>query len=1014
MKLLLRSNKLSKKQNNILQKSISKFNISNTTLLSFSNKYSNNVKLSDTFSIEEFVVTSRNATNLNKSQKYKIQSRENVDANKELSYNTSFTQLIDKYFLSAKNKILNTTKEDKQHLTFEEELDTLIYNISKEEIFKNNYNKDLLKENLSKYVHNCVKYNFTHYLDSCYFFNNNNYKTFLDESVLEKDYQFKNPKNYTTKIISELSIKDRYNEILNKYESSQVLPLEVERKHDQNIYKLRNFLSSLSSVKASYDLLKKKDNNKNLLENKKDKLLISYETDSLRADKAVEAVFLHKLFFNKLPLKLQEDGTVNKEVEEAKAIINSIDSVYPGNDRGPSPKDDIEHFHNWFRNNHTKEQIKALDTILSFKKRSYQNHQESIKKYREYKNENEKPLISGEDLEEIVDDNIIDVMDDQGRMNLIESDYFDKGLPERDYFQNDDFVVFDGANPDPLYAFDCDTKIIGQFLEETGEEDEEPRRNRNHFYGVNSCDYKKNNLLSFIPPKMNLKFHEAIHNFTNWNGLIGPIHTHNYFKYIKEAYLEKQSFDYLEDCELFFNKVNEKYQEKIAGENLLAYLELYPDSVKNHPTIKIAVQSLMKYQIFMSFTLKTVMIDILSTLIFELSERDSQKGVNLYSGQNPLPRTIRNAKRLYLVDWKKYMRPERKIDQDPELDESGDEEMMIAESMQAKLDEEKEEEERQEKKKAEAAEKRALEEAKNQSKEAYDALKKKIEDEKKAKEKEEIAREEDLELELDQEEDFRDDASYSKEERDDKEAEEKREFDAEPEDQKKELGFDEFGRLTFSSEQFDYNYTMNPQIILGENEVKKHLVQNGLPKLSIRRFEKDPERNRYIELHKKMTKLIITKEEEKELLALLSLRDTDPYKYSKITGITIKEIRSSQKQRKSFTDTYFKDGHDLRMTEGELKLIEKETKNLDLLTKSNEEEDGAFIEKGTQRYIRPIADATYAINPHTQEIPIDFYDNDDGFWDDYIEHKYNRLDLTKLKFKPFHFSKHLLAKNEDI
>ena len=45
--------------------------------------------------------------------------------------------------------------------------------------------------------------------------------------------------------------------------------------------------------------------------------------------------------------------------------------------------------------------------------------------------------------------------------------------------------------------------------------------------------------------------------------------------------------------------------------------------------------------------------------------------------------------------------------------------------------------------------------------------------------------------------------------------------------------------------------------------------------------------------------------------------------------------------------------------------------------------------------------------------PIDFYDNDDGFWDDYIKEKHGYFDVKNLHYRPFEVYSDML-KRKDI
>ena len=136
--------------------------------------------------------------------------------------------------------------------------------------------------------------------------------------------------------------------------------------------------------------------------------------------------------------------------------------------------------------------------------------------------------------------------------------------------------------------------------------------------------------------------------------------------------------------------------------------------------------------------------------------------------------------------------------------------------------------------------------------------------------------------------------------------------------------------------------------------------------------------------------------------------------YSYITGIPLSEILKVKLQRATFTDTYFNNDVKLNVSEAELKLIESEVDSVK--GRINTEESRKNIDEGEllpKSFIKPISDPCTPICQHFEDIPIDFYDNDDGFWDDYIKEKHGYFDVKNLHYRPFEVYSDML-KRKDI
>jgi len=144
-----------------------------------------------------------------------------------------------------------------------------------------------------------------------------------------------------------------------------------------------------------------------------------------------------------------------------------------------------------------------------------------------------------------------------------------------------------------------------------------------------------------------------------------------------------------------------------------------------------------------------------------------------------------------------------------------------------------------------------------------------------------------------------------------------------------------------------------------------------------------------------MQKLIINSEEEKELQELLKTRESNPEFFSMITGIPLEEINIIAESKKSFIDTYFTDTSKLKLNEAELQLMEKEISNVGNRTRVTEEDEND--NKLGEYFYPPIGNYGKPKSPFFQNIPIEYYDNEDGFWDSYIEERRAHFDTKNMK-----------------
>lgn len=378
-------------------------------------------------------------------------------------------------------------------------------------------------------------------------------------------------------------------------------------------------------------------------------------------------------------------------------------------------------------------------------------------------------------------------------------------------------------------------------------------------------------------------------------------------------------------------------------------------------------------------------------------EDEEQDAFNALWLNVKLPLTRNNAIKMSTRYWEK-----ERIQQD-EWDDLTDEEEDLKrqqESINAIIEEMMEEENKKIKKKEEARAKKEAEEAKDQGKEAYDAYLKKIEDEKKKLEDDEAKKEEEDESKKKEEEEVVDqDVQEQATEGEGQEEAAKDDLDDDEE-------FLQGDETTF--EGWDIRPLYDPQTIIGVDPFRRNILEDELPEIKFDDILPSKEKRRYQELYIKTQKLLITDEEKEEFIKLNETKFSDPAFFSKITGIPLEELNIIKEKKKSFKEKYFvevEDGQEFPISESDLQLLEEEVTNLEIL---GQKKDECFTimdapdETADDYYVPPIPDFRKPLNPnHIFKLPIDYYDNDDGFWDDYIQEKKERFNPREIKNMPF-------------
>ena len=961
---------------------------------------------------------------------------------------SSIKELLDKYFVNVKE---NSDSKN-------EEINKIVREIGKRELFKKDVHKKYLEMKLKVFTENCIKYNLLHYLDSDYFFKSNKYNFLLDSFNLEKEFQKLNINSTKKVLLSELTIKNKYKELKkefsdNKFTEEILIPENLEKNHKACTGKYLNFLSTLSSVKKSYDELNfQEENEKKIAEARNEKLLVDYDSDYLVLEKKLQTLFLKEFYHLKnKSIKAQEKFFENISDEKDKILLSPENlKSYPGNSEGPLPEHDPNHFYYWFKNNHSKEVIEALDRQIekSFKKNYYSEKRLLGDEDQEIKEDNkQKEKTTAYDQEDqdnnTKKNNFIDKNSKNQNKKFVKdkishfNDIVDIFIytDKEDYFLNK-YNIVDiggklnlklGSKPTELfednngenceqYFNSMDSSEMNEFFDTLGDEYE--------FYEIQ----QKNNfsLLGNLPPKIHYNPHMAQYNTWDWQILSSNLYHENVKRFKLQNISNLPDLPFSQDntfCHKVFGDLNKNFN----SQSLHTMMYLYPKASRDLVVVKNAIQILTKSYPHIPFKSKAEIVDTLCGISFNLAAKDLDDGVNMTKNYKPYARTIKNIKYFAAFNWATY-RKRTKSQYGGEETETDDEETLAGRTMLNKIEEEREEEERQMQKELEAKEKREAEAAKNAGKEAYDAYKKKIEDEKKAKEKEEMRKE--MEEEVFEEKDEVEEAESNKRQHlkalrigiikkeellaqiSNIQDEEEREEELDNIGDKGREGdknYDESGRPIIDWEQIDdYDFT-NPFDFYGIDDTKKHVLEGGIPEIRMNENVYDDKRLRFLNLYKKVTKFLSTPEEEQEFEKLLSTKDTDPELYSYITGIPLEEISQVKEQAKTFTNTYFKNTHNLSASEAELQILEQKISRL-----TNQEEEVDEDDDDDEDYtLISMQHPLLVGSPFLQKIPIDYYDNDDGFWDDYIDSKIDSFDVRNLKERPLSYFYENIRKKEE-
>ena len=873
---------------------------------------------------------------------------------------TGFTQLIDNYLLDINDEKPTNKNEEISKIT-----NKFFSNIIKEEIFKEKSKELELLRKLEAFVENCIKYNKLNYLDSEYFLKNPNFSFILDNYTLENEFQISNTRNKRNIVMSELKVKNKYQEILDRKESIEPIPNSIEKFDTEATYKYFNYLAELEHVREKIELEKNANVNSKLIEEaSNEKLLTNQNNDNLKLSDISQKILIFDKVTREKDIFKQSYIEGKRQFYIDEILVQGL-KPYPGSKNGPNPQDDPEYFNIWLKQNHDSKIIRALERL-------YRKDQPVI-------NTNKKN-----------DDEIDEEKSPQKSVNSKkideEGEKFLDFHQERAYTFGEEFIISDDSDFDPGFYFPT-LKVMEDFIE----------NNKNSH--VIAPEYMSKFKFSLIPPKLNQRLLELYHDFFQWNRLT---HHLNLDHMINNELNKKIDIKLLEAKNRDLNiSSHEKFKNNFINNNVLPILNLYPDSVKNNVGINNIMQKLSKNNPYIDFKFRLQFLDMLAYIIFDWGEKESKIFKSLIQ-KKPYPATIKNYSRFVKVDWKAYAHmiqfPQEVIG---ELSESDDEEGMAEAVSEAVVEEQLEEMERAEKKKQEAREKRAEEDAKNAGKEAYEEYKKKVAEEKKKQEEEELQREQ-AEFEREMALMEREEIENSKK---------KIEFDEEifinPHSNINNEIFDERGVLKFGANEVD-NYTFyNKDDFVGEDKMRKHLIKGGLPKLLKNEIKVDEKRKRYFELHEKMIKLIISPQEEAELLEILNTKTTNPEYYCYITGIPFDQITVEQIASKTFKQNMFTNDAQINISDAELKLLEKGF-NIEKEKEEDDDDEEDIENMKTDFYVPDIPDLNNSVNPYSK-IPIDFYDNDDGFWDDYIEEK-NKINMSLFQNKPFSTFPEFMAK----
>lgn len=836
-------------------------------------------------------------------------------------------------------------------------------------------------DELARFIKNCITYRLDHYLTSISYFKNNLLRNrVLDTDTLEYEYQLKNPSSRKSTIINDLSIKRRYTEILEKHSKKVQIPGSVDQKYD--IAKYEYFNHEADSVNGKHELARKANRvaNQKLIELcLENNLAYDHGSDPLKLDHMTEQrVLLENLrlkekqnFEHESGKSIAEDAYELQNFEEKRdhLILKLAPKIsYPGNQKGPNPEDDIDNFISWFKHNHTKEVYEAFMRTIDRETEREEGLKQAVAGSAHYEVSKEETLS-------------------------YENKVAKKLLPDRDYLINDDYLINSSTDEQlPLIPDEEDLDKYEDNLCEVWE---------------SSLPTTFSGVVSPIPPKLHTKAYEMNMDFQSWFEMGHTVDERRWREVDNELY---RNFDPILKIKNDTLKYHNILTKKIYSSSLITLLDLYPAEVRENTTVRNVIQIFSRFHPFTSFQVVHEIVDFFATCQIPLSEIDSEDNLYTLESMHRYPQTMKNVKKFLMINWQK-----NEIVPGPEYYSSKDDDYIetFFKFMDPELKIEYiEEEDTKEKKRLEMMEKRELEDAKEQGKEAMDALKKKKEEEQKIKDEEDAKKEEE-EMEV-----FLAEKAAKEKEKEEKEKQlEKLQQEEGGDDKGNESNEGEvkISKTTvyIPDEELDQNLILDLNDILGTDSKRKYMTDAILPTLDLNFVDNSKERLRYIELHNKLTKFLITPEEEIEFTEMLNYRDSNPELYSKITGIPLEELNLISESKKSFTETYFKDATKLKFSEAELQLIEREVTSLENkknINDLNDDDDNRVNEI----YFPPIPDYTQPQTPHLQKFPIDFYDNDDGFWDDYIKEKKDCFDVSNIKIKPYSTFHDFLEKYDDV
>lgn len=945
--------------------------ISNNTLIS-----NNKITFHDRIYVNDITGEIKNMTRIHKLNKRNHNKNQKMSPFVESSL-LSKSQLIKKYIFSKEyNEIANILRGDLIENSKE-------YNILKEE----NEKKDLIE-----FIKNCITYRKDHYLQSISFFNNRIIRNYmLNKDNLEIEFNKNNPNTKHIQLLSNMSLKKRYEEVLNKFKSPTEIPSFLETQYDEVKYEYFNTISEYKTIQEQAKIKENMTHNQKLINILKENRLCTNENnDNLVINEVTKSISLAetlsvKEFQNNL--KKSNKISISEEQLEADRLESKKDDIiltlihtkdYPGSKNGPNPQDNFEHYLTWLKVNFPKEVVDAfqrkIDRQIKLKETLFENEKDSD------------DIINDSSVNLPLDERDLDSLIRNVELGIpIQSQF----IPPRSDCYSDDFL----HGSDPLEQYQC--------LQD--EEDMEKYEEEEIHEAWHYTKFDQFEIFPKIPPRMNFKHMKMVDELFKWNKMANqkeiPRHLgwensniHSIIKFDERIFLNDN---------IFFKDLLKK---NVHSRSLSTLVELYPDEVKYNKSVGDFVQVYTKKKPYKLFEHVHYIIDYLAVTLIDIQPEEKKLTLGIMESFYPYPRSTKNLRKFLSLNWNKT-----EIVPGPDYFsiKDGDAYEIFYQGINYEITADTEEEEAKEKKRQESRDKREMEEAKAAGKEAFEEYKKKKEDEEKQRlEEEEKKEQEEYEKYLAEQEE--------KEKQLEKEMKEVRPEDFEEEEKDIDGGIK---TIEIPDDELDLNVIKDPDDIFGEDKKRKYLVEGGLPKINKNNFNKSPERMRYIELYDKMQKLICSKEEESELIELLKTKKTNPKLYSEITGISIEEISYEEELKKTFSETYFKKDSNINLSEAELALIEREVANIGNRSKSEDQSEGSYIEnlEPEDFYTPPIPNYDKPINPHHNIIPYDFYDNEDGFWDDYIKEKRESFDLSNVKMKPYSaFDKYLMRKENNI